>query len=145
MAEPQFAHDDDLPRTLRREREAQREAREREQREAQMAAGPAGDGYPYRDHRGGAEFVSPPMPGVVNRFEVPFLHLTAFFMKAVIAAIPALILLTLILYAGGQVLKAFAPGFRHFEIVIRTPESPTAAPPAAKASEPVKPGAPAKK
>lgn len=150
MAEPKFAAaDDDLPRTLRRERDAQREAREREQREreAQMQ-GPAdpGPSYAYQEYGG---YGGPHPPGVVNRFEVPFGHLVLFFLKAVVAGIPALLLLTALLYAGGQALKAFLPGFRHFEIVVRTPE-PTpvaqgkAEPAAGKAAEPARPG-PAKR
>ena len=129
MAEPKFAAADDLPRTLRRERDAQREARERElrDREAQVAASPAAQAhqpYAYSDYGGGADgYASVNAIGVVNRFEVPFLHLVRFFLKAVLAAIPALILLTMLLFAGGQALKAFFPSFRHFEIVIRSPDA----------------------
>lgn len=78
-------------------------------------------------------------PGTVTRFEVPFLHMMVFFLKAVIAAIPALILLTALLWAGGQGLKAFFPGFRHFEIVIKSSQ------PAGEAVvAPIKPVEPAK-
>ena len=154
MAEPQFSSDDDLPRTFRREREA----REREAREREAAQGPAGHGAsaqvqplhagmtrdfgPAPQDFGPAtapdpQYASPGLAGTVSRIEVPFLHLVVFFLKAVIAAIPALILLTLLLFAGGQMLKAFFPNLRHFEIVVRSPE-PVAAASAPKSLEPAK-------
>lgn len=142
MAEPHFAGEDDLPRTFRREREArEREAREREAAMAPPAhqgMPPAGHdfGPPPRDYGPGqhayagdmsdAAFAMPAATGTVTRFEVPFGHLVWFFIKAVFAAIPALILLTVLLYAGGQALKSFLPGLRHFEIVIRSPEAAVA-------------------
>ena len=144
MAEPHFAGDDDLPRTFRRDRDA-RDAREREAREREAIAaqqgqphagsfGPAPHDYGQgqsEPHYGGAGF-----SGTVTRFEVPFLHLVRFFLKAVLAAIPALILLTLLLFAGGKVLQRVFPDWRIFEIDIRsvgqtTPQPPVAAPPVA--------------
>ena len=119
MAEPRFADDDDLPRTLRREREArEREKRERELPELPDGAfGPGGGrgpapAYGFVGTSGGA--------GTVTRLEIPFLHLVRFFLKAVVAAIPAMILLTVLLWGLGQGLKAFFPQFRHFEIVIQS-------------------------
>jgi hypothetical protein len=122
MAEPRFAEDDDdLPRTLRRERDA----RERELREREMA--PAEDGY---GQAGPQAYGSPtygydyPPAGdgsvTVTRLKIPFLHLVAFFMKAVLAAIPALVLLTVLLWGLGQGLKAFFPALRHFEIIVKS-------------------------
>lgn len=137
MAEPHFAGDDDLPRTLRRERDArERDARERElrDREAQMAAYPAAT--PAR--LGTSDYAADvpplyPQSGTVTRFEVPFMHLVWFFMKAVLAAIPALILLTAVLIASGKALQAFMPGLRIFEIVVRTPDASPA-----RAADPAK-------
>jgi hypothetical protein len=106
---------DDLPRTLRREREArEREARERapsglEAQSNHVAYGHEQAGYP-------AEAT---YPAAVRRFEVPFLHLVAFFLKAVIAALPALVLLGAILWGFGQVLKVFFPELLHFQILIQ--------------------------
>lgn len=104
---------DDLPRTLRREREArEREARERAPSglEAQAAAAYSHEqaGYP----------ADATYPATVRRFEVPFFHLVTFFMKAVIAAVPALLLLGAILWGFGQVLKVFFPELLHFQILI---------------------------
>lgn len=121
MAEPRFADDDDLPRTLRRERDArEREKRERELSEASL------DGLGHGTQRqptptSGYEFgVTANRAGTVTRLEIPFVHLMLFFMKAVVAAIPALILLTVLLWGMGQGLKAFFPQFRHFEIVVKS-------------------------
>jgi len=126
MAEPRFADDDDLPRTFRREREA----REREMREREMAA-PADDGrsrgpqatpaYSGPSASYGYDYTATGDGGVtVTRFKVPFVHLMLFFTKAVVAAIPALILLTVLLWSFGQVLKVFLPWLRHFEIIVKT-------------------------
>lgn len=139
MAEPRFPADDDLPRTFRREREArEREARERDgglngNNLGGMgpAAGPGGHDYgpPPQDYGAGSadNLFNAGASGTVTRFEVPFLHLVGFFLKAVLAAIPALILLTVLLFAGGWVLKQFAPSFRHFEIIVKSVESPPVA------------------
>ena len=58
---------------------------------------------------------------VVNRFDVPFSHLVAFFIKAVFAAIPALIVLSVLLYLGGNVLKAMYPELIHMQILVTFP------------------------
>jgi hypothetical protein len=143
MAEPHFAGDDDLPRTFRREREA----REREAALGgpQTAQAARRDYEPApRDYGPGLAdplYAAPGLSGTVNRFDVPFFHLMWFLIKAVLAAIPALILLTLLLFAGGQVLKSSFPALRHFEIIVKstTPE-PVRVPPVQ-----LKPPAPAKK
>ncbi len=148
MAEPHFAGDDDLPRALRRERDARdREQREREQRERDAAMAAQHQPYPQQPYpQPGSQtgygpdvshhdYAHPdqsslyPMPGsgVVNRLEIPFLHLVWFFVKAVFAAIPALLLLTALLFAGGQVLKRFFPDLRHFEIIIKSADQDGAA------------------
>lgn len=135
---------DDLPRTFRREREArEREAREREAADRAQAEretlpmGPAPQPHPAS----AAAAATPPtkdamyavpdpnyvatgeptMPASVQRFDVPFLHLVAFFLKAAIAAIPALILLTALLWGGGQLLKAFFPWLIKAQILIHFP------------------------
>ncbi len=148
MAEPRFQTDDDLPRTFRREREArEREARERDaglgghSGHAQNSS-PRDYGPPQQDYAGPAadSLYSPGHGGTVTRFEVPFLHLVAFFMKAVLAAIPALVMLTALLFAGGKVLESYFPALRHFEIKIQPIQAEVATPPAV-----AKPAAPAKK
>lgn len=119
---------DDLPRTFRREREArEREARERAA--AERAAAPslptpddyaAGGPQPqvYSDPSLAPAIEDMPYPASVRRFDVPFLHLVGFFLKAVIAAIPALILLTVILWFAGAALQALFPELVKMKILI---------------------------
>lgn len=97
---------DDLPRTLRREREA----RERAAQAASTAAYQPDSAW-SADHA--------PQPAVVTDIKVPFHKLMLFFIKAVFAAVPALIILTIMLYLGGQALKHYFPEWRHFEILIK--------------------------
>ncbi len=140
---------DDLPRTLRREKEArEREAREREaleraqnERET-LSMGPTSMGSTHmsepamagpttakRDEptlyampdSAYASVSEPLMPATVHRFDVPFLHLVTFFLKAVVAAIPALILLTVVMWIGGQLLKTFFPWLLKAQILIHFP------------------------
>ena len=107
MPEPTFSMtaDDDLPRTIRRERDAQREAREREARERQPAvAAPA----PRRESEVALDIPSSP-PATVVDFDVPIAKLAKFFVKAVFAAIPALLVLMALLWVLGQTLQMFFP------------------------------------
>lgn len=111
---------DDLPRTFRREREAkEREAREREARErdkpfiADPAFDPAADpGLAFRDE---------PQAAVVTALNVPFFRLMAFFVKAVFAAIPALIILGVLLWGVGQLLTSYFPWLLKMKILITFP------------------------
>jgi len=109
---------DDLPRTLRREREA----REREKREREDKARAA-----TLTHDFGASDAQRDMPALaagpatVVRFDVPFTHLMGFFIKAVFAAVPALILLGVLLWYAGLALKTFYPELVHTEVIIRIP------------------------
>ena len=102
MAEPTFSMtaDDDLPRTIRREREAQREARERERQAREREA--AAVSVPSIEHEGAYGALASP-PATVTDIDVPFVRLMTFFIKAVFAAIPALVVLTAILWLFGQV------------------------------------------
>jgi hypothetical protein len=138
---------DDLPRTLRRERDVrEREKREREKRERiseqrETAARRADDGAERHEpplpralraergetglHAGrdaDAADVRPDYPSAtVRRLDIPFLHLTGFFLKAVIAAVPALILLGTVLWGMGQVLKILFPWLLQMQIFIQFP------------------------
>lgn len=122
---------DDLPRTLRRHREA----RERARQDAPGTPGQSERTAPPTPAQW--DLPSEPVPAIVRAIDVPFFRLVLFFLKAVVAAIPALILLTAILFAGGQLLKHYFPNLRHFEIEIRpvgsaldpAPISPSAARP----------------
>jgi hypothetical protein len=127
---------DDLPRTLRRERDARaREAREREARERQArdrepvmsrTSDPSGYSPPpsYISPRSGGVPVvygDEPIPAAVTRFDVPFFRLVAFFLKAVIAAVPALILLGVMLWFAGKGLEAYFPELVHMKILVSFP------------------------
>ncbi len=124
---------DDLPRTVRREKEARlREAREREAQASGMTTGmssglssvqpepvlyPAARPGTYAGDHGTAD------PTTVRRLEIPFLHLMGFFIKAVFAAIPALVLLIGVLWLFGQALEAFFPELLKMKILISFPNS----------------------
>jgi hypothetical protein len=113
MPEPTFSltADDDLPRTIRREREA----RERQARERQAAAAPALDGQvaPALD--------MPAPPATVIDIDMPFAKLAMFFLRAVFAAIPALIVLMVILWVFGHTLQLFFPQLLKMKILIYMP------------------------
>ena len=114
MPEPTLSMtlDDDLPRTLRREREArERAARER------GAAGPQLMTLEVVD-----EGFAPPAPAAtVTGFDVPFGKLVMFFFKATLAAIPALLMLTVLAWAFGQALQTFFPALLKMKILIYVP------------------------
>jgi hypothetical protein len=141
MSEPNFGplgdeSTDDLPRTFRREKEARaREARERAAQERAAAPSlPTGlssgpDVRPSINNTGPAPQIHAsadampaiadmPYPATVKRIDVPFVHLMRFFLKAVLAAIPALILLTMILWVLGQGLQTFFPDLVKLKILI---------------------------
>jgi hypothetical protein len=114
---------EDLPRTLRREKEArERAAREREAKaRAATLTHDFGASDVRHDHRLAADAA-----GVaVTRFNVPFFHLMGFCIKAVLAAVPALILLTALLWLGGALLKAYYPELIHMQILITFPNQGT--------------------
>jgi hypothetical protein len=114
MPEPTFSMtlDDDLPRTIRREREArERESRERAEREKALAP-------PEREEA--VQVAQAPAATVVD-FDVPFGKLMFFFVKAVFAAVPALIVLTAMLWLFGHGLQAFFPQLLKLKILIYVP------------------------
>jgi hypothetical protein len=122
MPEPHFATiDDDLPRTFRREREArEREARAREvhEREADIIE-PA---FLRRDssHQPHRLMPEPPADG---RLQIGFLRLMAFCVKGVFAAIPAILILAVLLWLGGQALATFFPQLPRMQILVHFPKS----------------------
>ena len=118
MADPQFSStaDDDLPRTLRRERDA----RQRE------ALGRSLDAPSYRanetaDYAHGPFDQPTPERVTVSRIDVPFFHLMLFFIKAVFAAIPALLLLGVLLWLAGDLLMTYFPHLVKMQIIIKVP------------------------
>jgi hypothetical protein len=104
------AEADDLPRTLRRERDRQKAA---------AAGGTANFAAPGSNYSS----ASPEdlVPAAVKRLEVPFWRLMLFFLKAVLAAIPAIILLGAVLWGLGFALKTFFPWLVQAEFIIRLP------------------------
>ena len=118
MSEPTFSMtaDDDLPRTIRREREArEREAREAREREARERSGPPSVPIVERE----SSFLAPAPAATVTDFDVPFLKLMMFFVKAVFAAIPALIVLTAVLWLFGQGLQTLVPQLLKMKIDVQ--------------------------
>jgi hypothetical protein len=131
---------DDLPRTLRREHESRdRAARELAEKEAATRAAwdrgttpargvpaQASSTYgapepanpydaPYPVQQEGSDRVT------VRRFKVPFFSLMGFFIKAVFAAVPALLILMGMLYGLGLALQAYFPQLIKMKIVITFP------------------------
>lgn len=139
---------DDLPRTFRREKEArarEAEARAAKERAANpsLPNAPAASGPSSGSMMAGSPSIKPtanvtpamgpqisvaddvqPMtgaltyPATVKRFDVPFLHLMMFFLKAVIAAIPALVLLAVVFGLIGSALGIIAPNLMRLKILI---------------------------
>ncbi len=124
---------EDLPRTLRREKEARaREAREREAQERAAApslpmgseerARPQPQIYATADFSPNTSSSAGPLaPASVRSIDVPFAQLVLFFLKAVIAAIPALLLLTAILWIFGTALELLFPWLIKTKILISFP------------------------
>ena len=119
---------EDLPRTVRREKERQRVARERE---AQARAttlthdfGAADAEHDRARYREPSIYRAQSSVGTaVTHFDVPFAHLMGFSIKAVIAAIPALVLLGALLWIAGALLKTYYPDLVHMEILITFPKA----------------------
>ena len=95
----------------KRERERDRQARER-------GAAPIGaPSYAAAD----VGHYQQPVPAAVTRFDVPFVRLVFFFMKAAIAAIPALLLLGAMLWGIGHLIQKFFPHLVKMQILIWFP------------------------
>lgn len=105
---------DDLPRTLRRERDARAAA----QRDRDQGLPPE-QTYARPDPLD--QFRDEPQAAVVTRLKIPFFSLVGFFIKAVFAAIPALIILGVLLWGGGQILKTYFPQLVQMQIVVTFP------------------------
>ena len=110
---------DDLPRTLRRERDRQRAA-------ASASANSLGSATRAADTPSPAAAYSADdlTPAIIKRIDVPFFRLMIFFLKAVLAAIPALILLTALLGLGGHALQVAFPELIQTKIIICSPDNP---------------------
>ncbi|MEO1694450.1 MAG: hypothetical protein AAFR55_04360, partial [Pseudomonadota bacterium] len=138
--------DEDLPRTLRRAKAEQAAARSAAEPGSAASSGHTSSSGSARASSADTAFTAEPDPYraspdtnayaqpyagglepddrvTVTKFDVPFFSLMSFFLKAILAAIPALILLGVILWGGGQVLKALFPWLLQAEILIRLPNS----------------------
>ena len=102
---------DDLPRTLRRERDRQKAAAAGAPQPSMSAM--KGDYAPA--------LADELVPAAVKRLEVPFWRLMLFFLKAVLAAIPALILLGVMLWFAGHLLQTLYPDLIKMKILITFP------------------------
>jgi hypothetical protein len=121
---------DDLPRTLRRAREQQvREQQTREQ-VAQPTSWDRGQSSPLTPAYGSPEPVnsyqqpynsSSDASVTVQRFQVPFFSLMGFFIKAVFAAIPAILILVAMLYGLGLAMQTYFPQLIKMKILISFP------------------------
>jgi hypothetical protein len=130
MAEPTLSmdSDDDLPRTIRRERDAkearEREARERDARERlsmqPMPVHVFERQVPYSARQAPYGFAAP--SGPVATLDMPFSKLVAFFLKAVFAAIPALVILAAMLWLAGHGLQTFFPDLVKLKILVYMPK-----------------------
>ena len=144
MAEPRLTlpgddDDHDLPRTLRRARAergmdgsaASAGATYPGTGAEAMGSPSAAQGHGYVD-QDGDEWASDEV--TVTRIRVPFFHLMGFFVKAVFAAIPALVILTIVLIGIGTALKSVFPGLRQavISIEVRSPDAPPTAPASSK-------------
>jgi len=119
---------EDLPRTVRREKERQRAAREREARERATTlthdfADADGEHERARYREPSVYRAQSTVGAAVTHFDVPFAHLMGFSIKAVIAAFPAFILFGALLWTAGALLKAYYPELVHMEILITFPKT----------------------
>ncbi len=118
---------EDLPRTLRREREVRERAKREKEAKARSATLThdfgASDIREERERERDRARPADTSGGAVTRFDVPFGHLMMFSIKAVLAAIPALFLLGVLLWCAGAVLKAYYPDLVHMQILINFPQS----------------------
>ena len=117
---------DDLPRTLRREREARERAQQSGNTTSGYAPSPAGN---LAAGSASPSFV--PEPALTDHFmmsattvtdiRIPFFRLMMFGFKLVFAAIPALILLIALLWLAGHALMTFYPWLVKVQLLIKVP------------------------
>ena len=121
MAEPRLTlpgdeDEHDLPRTLRRARAEQAHGGEARYSDTTERRGPSGAHSGQFDEDDDEEWASDEV--TVTRLRIPFFHLMGFFVKAAFAAIPALIILTIVLIGIGTALKNVFPGLRQAIVTI---------------------------
>jgi hypothetical protein len=112
-----MAMTDDLPRTLRREREA-RERAGLTSSVPPLGAAPSPAGYVPEPAVSDGLVMS---GGTVTDVRIPFFRLMMICLKLVFAAIPALMVLGGILWLAGHLLMTFFPWLVKLQILIRVP------------------------
>jgi hypothetical protein len=122
MTDTHFALDfedspDDLPRALRREREAR--LRAAPALPPPLSFGAVGARAPDGSGFGGFDASPRPMPAVGRSLDVSFVRLVLFFIKAIFAAIPAIFVLGAMLWFAGHLLQEYYPQLVRMQIVIR--------------------------
>ena len=125
MPEPHFTTlSDDLPRTLRRARD-EHEARERAASSPRFPASlKAAMSAASEEATSAPDLAARTSPGdgvTVTCFDIPFGSLVTFFMKAIFAALPALMVLTVMLWTLGEVLQRYFPWLLKMRILIQFP------------------------
>lgn len=113
-----LSNDEDLPRTFRRAR--------REREAAQQASALAHDEMaaisPAHDTASSVPLaLQDAPPATVSAIDIPFFKLMIFFVKAVFAAIPALIILGFLVWLSGEILTAYFPQLLKMKILIQFP------------------------
>ena len=117
-----MAMTDDLPRTLRREREARERAGLTGSGHAAGLPPLGGVGHSASYGSGAAMSDDIVMSGTtVTDVRIPFFRLMMICIKLVLAAIPALILLGAILWSAGHLLMTYFPWLVKLQILIRVP------------------------
>jgi len=106
---------DDLPRTLRREREA----RERAHQSAYTGNG----GVSMASFAPDSILAEPTFapPATVTDIRIPFTRMVVFCLKLVLSAVPALLLLGCLLWLAGHLLMTYFPWLVKVQILIRVP------------------------
>ena len=125
---------DDLPRTLRREREARERAGQTGHAPGHGSGHASGHGSAYQASSSVSAAQAPsyvPEPTIhdgltvsgntVTDIRVPFFRMMLFCFKLVFAAVPALVLLGVLLWLAGHALMTYAPWLVKLQILIRVP------------------------
>ena len=114
--------DDDLPRTIRRERDA-KEARERAARERDGRERLSLDALPIHafERQTPYGFAVPVPAAPAGALDVPLGRLMAFFMKAAVAAVPALLVLVAAIWLLGHGLQMLFPDLVKLKVLIYMP------------------------
>lgn len=113
--------DEDLPRTVKRDKAARQAAIDQATQRSQPAYDPPSRSqghYQAQSVRDDDAYPGDLPPVSVQRLDVPFFRLAWFLMKCVLAGIPALLLLFAVLWGLGQAMQKFVPWLVKLRILI---------------------------